>query len=112
MFFGRSAYRRRRMADAAALLPVLGAFMMILPLLWAGNTAEGALGARTSAVMIYLFGVWAGLSVLSAFVSRYLHADPSERGADDGTTDAGVPMASDPAPEPSRAPARGPTGTN
>lgn len=74
MFVGRRTYRRRRMADAAALLPVLGALLLLMPLLWTG----GPEGARTSTVMIYLFVVWGGLAVLSAVVSRHLRPDPFE----------------------------------
>ncbi|MEB8388686.1 hypothetical protein OO012_15775 [Rhodobacteraceae bacterium KMM 6894] len=103
MFVGRSTYRRRRMADAAVLLPILGALLMIMPLLWVGNATEGAGGARTSGVMIYLFLVWGGLSVLSALVARYLNPDPSEHGADDAASE---PPVSRPVPDP----ARGPTG--
>ena len=92
MFVGRSTYRRRRMADAAALLPVLGALLMIMPLLWTNSAGDGLSGARTSGVMIYLFGVWGCLGLLSAVVSRHLRPDPSERGASDDAADVPLPM--------------------
>ncbi|HEY9038117.1 MAG TPA: hypothetical protein VIN05_04150 [Roseovarius sp.] len=70
-FVARAAYRRRRMIDAAGLLPILGALLFALPLLW-----TGALGAapRTSHVLLYLFAVWALLVILSALVTRGLGA--------------------------------------
>lgn len=78
IFVGRHMYRRRRMADAAGLLPILGALLLAVPLLW-----QGGAGARTSAVMIFVFVVWGGLIALSALVSRHLQAGLREenRGA-------------------------------
>ncbi|MCZ4352979.1 hypothetical protein O4H61_10685 [Roseovarius aestuarii] len=84
IFVGRRTYRRRRMADAAALLPVLGTLLLLMPLLWAG----GQDGARTSDVMIYLFCVWGGLGVLSGVVSRYLRPEPSEDSPEVSPADA------------------------
>lgn len=78
-FVNRRAYRKRRAADAARLLPVLGAALIALPLLWrdAGSTA---------AAMLYLFLVWAGLAALAAILSRWLSDDEEkeEDGAGDG----------------------------
>lgn len=69
VFLERRTYRRRRMADAARLLPILGALLLVIPLLWQGN-AEAP--TRTTDVMLYIFGVWAVLTGLSALVSRDL----------------------------------------
>jgi len=68
VFLERHTYRRRRMKDAATLLPLLGAALISIPLLWLGE-------ARTANVMLYLFGVWVLLAVLSALISRHLHTD-------------------------------------
>lgn len=86
LFVARSTYRQRRMIDAAGLLPILGALLFALPLLWLGDgTPEGqggqGAGARTSHVMIYVFVVWGGLTILSAVITRGLH---SVAGAGDG----------------------------
>jgi len=69
VFLERRTYRRRRMADAASLLPVLGVALTSIPLLWHGTPENPA---STTDVMLYLFGVWVLLVVLSAIVSRTL----------------------------------------
>lgn len=73
VFVERRTYRRRRLADACSLLPVLGVALLAMPLLWHG-TAEAP--TRTTTVMLYVFGVWAMLIGLSALVSRDLRQDP------------------------------------
>lgn len=85
LFVAREAYRRRRMIDAAGLLPILGALLFVLPLLWVG---AGGGAPRTSHVMLYLFAVWGGLVVLSALVTRSLGAGSAEPAEDHG---AGAP---------------------
>ncbi|MFB9151167.1 hypothetical protein [Roseovarius ramblicola] len=83
VFLARRSYRRRRMADAARLLPLAGGVLLCVPLLWQG--AGG--GARTVAALIYVFGLWAALVVVSALVSRHLRGNEDEAGrADDGGT--------------------------
>lgn len=86
-FVARGTYRRRRMIDAAGLLPVLGALLFALPLLWAG---AGGAAPRTSHVLLYLFAVWALLVILSSLVTRGLGTDgdalPGE-GEDPGAPD-------------------------
>lgn len=71
VFVERRAYRRRRLTDAARLLPILGVVLMCLPLLWAGG-AEGPV--KTTYAMIYLFGLWLALVAISALLVRYLKA--------------------------------------
>ncbi|QFT96462.1 hypothetical protein FIU85_04035 [Roseovarius sp. THAF8] len=67
IFLARRAYFQRRMMDAARLLPVLGAGMFVLPLLWKSGE-----GARTVAVMFYIFLCWVLLIGLGWIVSRRL----------------------------------------
>ncbi|QYX56048.1 hypothetical protein K1T73_13400 [Roseovarius sp. SCSIO 43702] len=74
VFTERRTYRRRRMTDAATLLPFFGAGLFLLPMVWGGPDL------RTSTVILFLFPVWAGLCVLSVIVSRDL-----ESGEEDGT---------------------------
>lgn len=53
LFLARAVYRRRRLRDAARLLPVLGLLLLILPALGREIGAH----ARDA---IYLFTVWGG----------------------------------------------------
>lgn len=78
LFLARETYRKRRLMDAARLLPVVGAFLIAVPVLWARSEAPGADTAREA---VYIFAVW-GLLVLGAFVlSRSLAqtVDPDRR---------------------------------
>ncbi|GAA0309112.1 hypothetical protein [Rhodovulum strictum] len=65
LFLAREGYRRRRLADMARLLPLLGLALFLVPVL----DAEDGL---TAAMLIYLFAVWGGLIALSALVARLL----------------------------------------
>jgi hypothetical protein len=72
LFLERRSYRRRRLGDAARLLPVFGLVLILLPILWSPD-ATGA--ARTTAWEgVYLFVVWAALIVIAAVLSRALAA--------------------------------------
>ncbi|WP_128516619.1 hypothetical protein [Tabrizicola thermarum] len=62
LFLARAPYRRRRLRDAARLLPVLGLLLLILPLLWAPE-AQMTLTAND---VIYFFSVWLFLILLAA----------------------------------------------
>ena len=72
LFLPRARYRRGRLRDAARLLPVFGAFLFLLPILW--SPASTAL-RDTAPDGIYLFVVWAGLIVIAALLSRHLRGD-------------------------------------
>lgn len=65
VFLGRDIYRRRRVMDAARLLPALGTALLLLPMLWARSHG-------TAAGVVYLFLVWFGLICAAAFLSRRL----------------------------------------
>jgi hypothetical protein len=58
LFLKRGSYRKRRLRDAARMLPVVGAFLFALPMLWAqdGTTGYGP----------YIFAVWLGLVLAAA----------------------------------------------
>lgn len=63
LFLARIPYRRRRLRDAARLLPVLGAFLMILPSLW----SPPGMGLRlTSGDLVYFFLIWVILVLIAA----------------------------------------------
>jgi peptidoglycan/LPS O-acetylase OafA/YrhL len=77
LFLARAPYRRRRLRDAARLLPILGLFLLLLPLLWA-PTAQMTLTADD---VIYFFAVWLCLIALAAAFA------PGLRGGDGSDED-------------------------
>lgn len=83
LFLARQSYRRRRLEDAARLLPVLGVFLFLLPLL--------APDVGTAAQGLYLFAAWFGLIVATAVISRGLTRwpdmshDPDEEHSSNGS---------------------------
>jgi len=56
MFLARRAYRRRRLIDAARLLPVFAGFLVLVPLLWDDGRGDAPVMAQHAA---YLFMIWA-----------------------------------------------------
>jgi len=72
LFLQRRSYRRRRLADAARLVPVIGAALWLVPLLWHD-------GARSSTALLYVFGVWALLIAATLILSRGLARSHDER---------------------------------
>jgi len=70
LFLAKESYRRRRLGDAARLLPFLGLALLMLPALW----------QTTAAAMIYIFVVWAFLIVLVAILSHRLLATEPDGG--------------------------------
>ncbi|MDW4547955.1 hypothetical protein R5H32_01185 [Defluviimonas sp. D31] len=81
-FLARRSYRRRRLIDAARLLPVLGFILIMVPILWRpGATAapDTALGG------LYLFAVWFGLIGAAFLVARILARGEPDAG--DGETE-------------------------
>lgn len=71
LFLERRSYRQRRLMDAARLLPVVGALLWLVPLLWPQSGADPAMGAgvSTSSAMLYIFGVWTFLALAALLVS-------------------------------------------
>lgn len=55
LFLERASFRRRRLGDAARVLPVLAAALILVPVWWVPRNASFAGGA------VWLFGVWAAL---------------------------------------------------
>lgn len=72
VFLARQSYRRRRLGDAARLVPLGGLVLFLIPVLWAGD-------ARTSGGLIYIFLVWIGLILAIGVVSRRLAASEADR---------------------------------
>jgi hypothetical protein len=72
IFLERRSYRQRRLRDAARFLPILGAGLWMVPLLFGLD----GVSSSTSSVMLYVFGVWVLLAVLSALLSLGLDPQP------------------------------------
>lgn len=87
LFLDREVYRRRRLMDAARLLPVVGVLLFLLPLLWAPQETAAADTARGG---LFLFLVWAGLILAAFLLSRGLMREqrrgPPDEGRDGGAT--------------------------
>jgi hypothetical protein len=73
LFLERRSFRRRRLGDAAALLPVAGALLFALPLIGFGSGEEGAGALRAAG--LYVFAVWFLLILCAAVLSRALAGD-------------------------------------
>jgi uncharacterized membrane protein len=80
LFLAREVYRKRRLRDAARLLPLMGTFLLMLPMFWQQGTRASAGHDWT-----YIFAVWAGLIGLAAALAPGLSASESE--ADDAEKD-------------------------
>ncbi|MCB6177552.1 hypothetical protein LHP98_05335 [Rhodobacter sp. Har01] len=81
VFLGRIPYRRRRLRDAARLLPLFGLFLLVLPLLW---SPPGSALRLLSGDLVYLFAVWLGLIGVAAGFAPGLsrHADDGDDSVD------------------------------
>lgn len=69
VFLERQTYRMRRLMDAVRLLPLLGAALWMVPLMWPLPEAEGG-GIAMSSALQYLFGVWLMLVVMRLILWR------------------------------------------
>ncbi|MDC0660271.1 hypothetical protein N6L27_19890 [Leisingera sp. SS27] len=91
----RQTYRRRRLMDISRLLPLIGALLLALPLLWPEASAHPAArgGVSMSSAIIYVFSVWIALIaacfVFSLAVQRW--ADHWTGGGADGGSAASRP---------------------
>jgi peptidoglycan/LPS O-acetylase OafA/YrhL len=83
LFLERDSYRRRRVADAARVLPVLGALLFLVPLLWAPGETHAP---DTAPGGLYVFLVWGGLILAAFLLSRRLGPEPPTQslGDDEG----------------------------
>jgi hypothetical protein len=88
MFLARIPYRRRRLRDAARLLPVFGAFLLILPVLWSPPGEGPDQGQRSmSGDVVYFFVIWGLLVLVTAAFAPGLSADDTPGGAATGEGD-------------------------
>ena len=77
LFLARAVYRKRRLRDAARLLPVLGLFLLLVPGLWTDVPTVPSSGFD----WVYILAVWAGLIAIAACLAPGLAA--SDAGTDD-----------------------------
>ena len=100
LFVERRTYRRRRTTDAVRILPWLATALSLVPLLWGATSGPEAV--RTSMALLYVFGVWVVLVLLSLLMSIRLRPEPAD--TVDDAADPTVPDAtdapSDPGPTP------------
>lgn len=85
LFLEQSSYRRRRLGDAARVLPVLALVLVLVPVWWVPQAVSLTAGA------LWLFGLWAVLIVLTAALHIALGAADRKawaRGEDDSQTGA------------------------
>lgn len=78
LFLRPAHYRLRRRRDAARLLPVLGGFLFLLPILWA---PARSFERDTAPDGIFLFLAWGGLIILAFVIARSLANPVSAEGA-------------------------------
>lgn len=78
-FLARRAYRRRRLLDAARLMPAFGTALFLLPVLWISVESPG----DTATGFVYVFAVWLLLIVLGAVIARRISDPVRVGGAED-----------------------------
>jgi hypothetical protein len=74
LFLARQSYRRRRLSDAAKVLPLVGLGFFLMPILWAGS-------GTTSGGLIFIFTVWGVLIGVIAILSPRLSDSEPEQEA-------------------------------
>lgn len=79
LFLARKSYHRRRMMDAARLLPLAGVFFILMPILWQPRETPAP---DTVFGLVYLFVIWSLLIIVARVVSQ-LVADPPDDAGDD-----------------------------
>ncbi|MDO5657967.1 MAG: hypothetical protein Q4G36_06555 [Paracoccus sp. (in: a-proteobacteria)] len=76
LFLERAAYRRRRLRDAARVLPVLAMLAVLLPVMWSARAMSFASGA------IWFFSIWliviVATGLLHGILSRGARSEPPD----------------------------------
>jgi len=75
-FLDQRSYRRKRLIDAARLLPVVGAAALVFPLPFL--FIDHVLAADAAPMALYLFGVWLVLIIGAAALARFLDVATSD----------------------------------
>lgn len=77
-FLARQSYRKRRMIDAARVLPIFGTVLFLLPILWdVGGTGAADPDAPPHLAQrgLYLFAVWGGLVICAGIIAARLRPE-------------------------------------
>ena len=101
LFLARAVYRRRRLRDAARLLPVIGLLLVILPAF--GHDGDVGRDGGHADTAVYLFVVWAVMIAVAAALAPALSksdADGERAGDAEALTD---PVGAGPDPRGNRA---------
>lgn len=72
--------------DAVRMVPVLGALLWMVPLLWSDGPSVDATPTSLSEAIKYVFWVWFGLIVVSAFLWGITKDRASSEGAKESDT--------------------------
>jgi len=68
LFLQTDGYRLRRLTDALRFLPFVGVFFVVVP----GIMLSGNMPKSLSGVVLYFFGVWMALILITALLTRLL----------------------------------------
>jgi hypothetical protein len=79
VFLQRDSYRQRRLRDGAKLVPFLGIILLVIPLAWSADAPDEKIGASG---LIYVFGVWMVLIILTAILARYMRPEGTDKAED------------------------------
>ncbi len=79
VFLQRANYRQRRLRDGAKLVPFLGIILLAIPLAWSSDEVGDKVGASG---VLYIFGVWVVLIILTAILSSRLREEPTDTETD------------------------------
>lgn len=82
LFLERASFRRRRLGDAARILPVLAVLAILVPVWWLPRLFSFGLGS------LWLFGLWAALIVAVFWLHRALIRAEAATLRDGGSQDA------------------------
>jgi hypothetical protein len=75
-FLDKRNYRRKRLIDAARLLPILGAALLVFPLPFL--FLDSVSSDRAATMALYLFGVWLVLIIAAGLLVPYLRSTAND----------------------------------
>ncbi|MEM6308705.1 MAG: hypothetical protein AAF754_01550 [Pseudomonadota bacterium] len=85
VFLEQRSYRRRRMIDGARLLPVIAAWLFMLPLLWPSAGVNTQEPRALSDALAYVFTVWLALTLVSGLFVFLIGDVEPEKDRKDGS---------------------------